>query len=51
MLAPGMALAEIDGPLGAMKGEAELEDAPWELGGGEGATRFDCVDEEEMEEL
>lgn len=44
MLAPGMALAEIDGPLGANKGKAELEDTPWELGGGEGAMRLDCVD-------
>lgn len=50
MLAPGMALADMDGPLGAMKGEAELEDTPWELGGGEGAIRLDCVDGE-MEEL
>lgn len=46
-----MALAEIDGPLGAMNGEAELEDTPWELGGGEGATRVACVDGEKMEEL
>jgi hypothetical protein len=50
MLAPGIALAEIEGPLGAMKGEAEFEDMPWEEGGGEGAIRFDCAEGEEMEE-
>ena len=50
MLAPGIALAEIEGPMGAMNGKAEFADTPWELGGGEGATRLDCAGEEEMEE-
>lgn len=50
ILAPGIALAEIEDPLGAMKAAAELEDMPWELGGEEGAMRFDCADKEGMEE-
>lgn len=50
ILAPGIALAEIEGPLGTMKGEAAFEDTPWELGGGEGATIFDCAEGEEIEE-
>lgn len=50
MLAPGMALAEIEGPLGVMKGEAEFEDTPCELDGGDGATRFNCEEGDEMEE-
>jgi len=50
MLAPGIALAEIEGALGAVNGDAEFEDTPWELGGGEGAIRFDCAEGEEMEE-
>lgn len=50
MLAPGIALAEIEGPVGAMKGEAAFEETSCELSGGEGAIRFDCADGEEMDE-
>lgn len=51
ILAPGMAVAEIEGPLGAIKGVAAFADNPCELGGGEGATIFDCAEGEEIEEL
>lgn len=39
--APGMALAEIDGPVGIMKGAATVGDMPWELCGGDGTTMLD----------
>lgn len=52
MLAPGNALAEIEGPQGAMKGRAAfVEWFPCWLGGGEGATRFDSAAGEERETL
>lgn len=43
ILAPGRALAEMEGPEGAMKGEALLGEMPWLLGPGEGGMMVDAA--------
>ncbi len=50
ILAPDIALAEMEGPFGDMNGVAAFEEMPCEDGGGEGAMIFDCAKGEDMVE-